>query len=420
MMLLLSSLLALMPADSLTLGAAHRLAEAHFPRRTEIDVAEAIRDRRIEDLDARFLPALTLSAQASYASHVPDLGLDLPGISLPDVPHDQYRVAAGVEQLIYDGGVTSIQKRIEGIEALVRIQDVEVALLALRQRVDAFFFGAIEAQQMLASLQMAEQELSSRIRELEARIDAGAALPSHRRQMAVERLGVRQQQADVRAHRRAALDGLAELTGRPIGEDVVLVLPAGASELPSVAEERRPETVVFELNRRRLEESAHLTSRRSRPTVALFAEGAYGRPPGNNFFEDRARPFYGGGVRVQWTPWQWNVDTRGREVAALEQQAVDAGELTFLHRLEVEAMQHLREIERLETTLQLDDEIIAERQAIEREAAARLREGAITPAEYLVHHHSLLRGRLQRDRHLVQRASARARYLTTLGHDHAY
>ena len=75
MMLLLSSLLALMPADSLTLGAAHRLAEAHFPRRTEIDVAEAIRDRRIEDLDARFLPALTLSAQASYASHVPDLGL---------------------------------------------------------------------------------------------------------------------------------------------------------------------------------------------------------------------------------------------------------------------------------------------------------------------------------------------------------
>ena len=420
MIALLSSLLFLMPADSLTLETAHRLAAENFPRRAEVEIAESIRDRRIESLNARFLLGFSLSAQGTYTSHVPDIGLDLPGISLPDVPHDQYRVAADVEQLIYDGGATSIQRRLEDIDALARIHEVEVAMLAIRQQVDAFFFGAIEAQRMLASLEIAEQNLATRIREVESRIDAGVALPSHRRQLTVERLGVRQQQADVSARRRAALDALAELTGRPIGDDITLVLPAGGSALPSLAEVRRPETEVFELNRRRLDESADLISRRVRPTVAAFAEGAYGRPPGNDFFDDRFRPFFSGGVRVQWKPWQWNVTEREQEVTALERQGIDAGERAFLQRLEVEATQLLREIERLDATLQLDDEIILEREAIVREAAARLREGAITPAEYLVHHHSLLRGRLQRDRHLVQRASARARYLTTLGHDHAY
>src|SRR5690625_3298931 len=143
-----------MPADSLTLETAHRLAAENFPRRAEVEIAESIRDRRIESLNARFLLGFSLSAQGTYTSHVPDIGLDLPGISLPDVPHDQYRVAADVEQLIYDGGATSIQRRLEDIDALARIHEVEVAMLAIRQQVDAFFFGAIEAQRMLASLEI--------------------------------------------------------------------------------------------------------------------------------------------------------------------------------------------------------------------------------------------------------------------------
>lgn len=419
MLVFIALLTTFLQVDSLHLQTAHRLAEENFPRRVEAGIAESIRDRRIDNLSARFLPELSFSAQATYASHVPEMGLDLPGVSLPNVPRDQYKAAMGVEQLIYDGGLTRVQRRLEEIEALSRVQDVEIAMVELRQLVNSLFFGVVEAQLRLASLQLTEDELSARIREAEAQVEAGAVLDSRRRQLSAQRLSVRQQRAEVEAQRRAALDALSELTGHPLDDAVEFILPPEDGPLPPVAEARRAEQRAFELNRTHLTHSGELIGRRVRPTVAAFAEGAYGRPPGGDFFDDRFRPFVSGGLRLQWQPWQWNVRGREREVTELERRAIDAVEQAFLQRLEVETAQFRRDVERLDEALHLDDEIIREREAIVREAAVRLREGTASPADYLVHLNALHQARLQRDVHVAGQAAARARYLTTLGHDDA-
>jgi outer membrane protein TolC len=70
---------------------------------------------------------------------------------------------------------------------------------------------------------------------------------------------------------------------------------------------------------------------------------------------------------------------------------------------------------RLDSTLALDDRIIALREAIDREARAKLREGAITAADYVDRNTDLLGARLARIQHRVELSQARANFLTILG-----
>jgi len=72
-------------------------------------------------------------------------------------------------------------------------------------------------------------------------------------------------------------------------------------------------------------------------------------------------------------------------------------------------------IERLETALALDDDIIVLRQRIVEETRARFEEAAVTSADYVNRQTELLSARIARALHRVELAEARARLLTTLG-----
>ena len=58
---------------------------------------------------------------------------------------------------------------------------------------------------------------------------------------------------------------------------------------------------------------------------------------------------------------------------------------------------------------------MALRTEVERQARAQYDEGTITPPEYVEARTDVLEARLELDRHRVELAQARSRYLTTLG-----
>ena len=70
---------------------------------------------------------------------------------------------------------------------------------------------------------------------------------------------------------------------------------------------------------------------------------------------------------------------------------------------------------RLDTAMALDTRIVSLRAEIERETAAKLREGAITASEYVDRNTDLLTARLASAQHRVELAQAQANYLTMLG-----
>jgi outer membrane protein TolC len=75
----------------------------------------------------------------------------------------------------------------------------------------------------------------------------------------------------------------------------------------------------------------------------------------------------------------------------------------------------LEEIARLKAALADDERIVSLRTEVEREARAQYDEGAITTPDYVEARTDIVEARLTLERHRVELAQARARYLTTLG-----
>jgi outer membrane protein TolC len=120
-------------------------------------------------------------------------------------------------------------------------------------------------------------------------------------------------------------------------------------------------------------------------------------------------------VQVQWNPLDWGRTARERQVRQLERDAVSADAAAFRDALRRQTVSDVATLDRLERVLGTDDEIVALREQIVREAASRFRESTITVAEYVDRQTELLTARINRDLHRVELAQARAAYLTTLG-----
>ena len=129
----------------------------------------------------------------------------------------------------------------------------------------------------------------------------------------------------------------------------------------------------------------------------------------------RPEPYWLGGVQVQWSPIDWGRTARERQVLELERDAVSADATAFRDALRRQTTSDVATLNRLQGVLATDDEIVALREQIVREAASRFRESAITVAEYVDRQTELLTARINRDLHRVELAQARANYLTTLG-----
>jgi outer membrane protein TolC len=120
-------------------------------------------------------------------------------------------------------------------------------------------------------------------------------------------------------------------------------------------------------------------------------------------------------VQLQWSPWNWGARGRDQEVLALQRRIVSADEQAFVEQLQRAVTLESAAIERLETALALDDDILALRQRIVDETRARFEEAAVTSADYVNRQTELLSARIARALHRVELAEARARLLTTLG-----
>ena len=163
-----------------------------------------------------------------------------------------------------------------------------------------------------------------------------------------------------------------------------------------------------------LSRQADVVGAQRKPRVSAFARAGVGKP-GLNMLSTRPESYWLGGVEVQWNPFDWGRTARERQVLQLERDAVETESAAFRDALGRATVSDLATIDRLERALASDEEIIALREQIVRETAARFRESTITAAEYVDRQTELLAARIARALHRVELAQARAAYLTTLG-----
>ena len=411
------------PRDSVRLSALLQQATASDPRQRQFQLSSAASALRAENIDADRKPVLQLSGFAQYQSAVTTIVAPAPvralNIAFPTPPYDTYDAHLNAQQPLVTPTVAP-RRAAERAQLAETQAELHVTLFGLRQEVDDAFFAALLAQEREAQFAVTIADLESRLRETAIRLRDGAALPGDTAAIAATILQRRQDLAQTHTDRSSALARLSELVRRPIGDSASLVVPdlgsavaRAAATAPSDAR-ARPEFAQFEATRARLVAQEAVASAEDRPRLSAFGRVGYGRP-GLNMLASGFQPYFLGGLQFDWKPWNWGTTTRDRQELEIERQIATTNERAFADQLGRGVQPFLATMTRLDTAIALDDRIVALRAEVERETAAKLREGVVTASEYVDRNTDLLAARLASAQHRVELAQARAGYLTTLG-----
>jgi outer membrane protein TolC len=407
--------------DTLSVDRLQEAALKTDPRADQRALLRAATDLRLSVIAADRLPRLEINGQATHQSDVTRPTFGVPGITVPDFPKDRWQTTLDVEQRLYDGGDVARRRELEEARHAESEAALDVALYELRSDVNSAFFSAFLFQKRSAEYDALVADLDARLAAVRARVDAGTALGRDAAEIEAERVRAGLQRDEARASRRAALATLADLVGETIDTTAVLVLPSEEPErthpadLDTVAAlRRRPEFDQLRQSRARLDREVAYTSAENRPKVFAFGQAGVGLP-GLDQFRTSSDAFWQAGMKVEWRPWTWR--SAGRKAAAyrLQQDVVATEEKALGRRLARAVVTDLEEIGRLKSALADDERIVALRTEVERQARAQYDEGAITTPDYVETRTDVLEARLTLERHRVELAQARSRYLTTLG-----
>jgi outer membrane protein TolC len=404
--------------DSLRLTDVRLWAAANDPRSAQLELLASQSALRLRSIRADLLPAISLDGFAQYQSDVASIGVNLPGITLPTPTNDTYDARVGAQQRIYDPSIGP-RRAVERAQLAESQARVRSALYSLNESATTAFFIALRSQMQIDELDTTLKDLEAQLGVATSRVKEGAALPSEANALRAELLRRRQAVAEQRAARNAAIAVLSDITGKAIDPDARLAIPDLADQAnqarSSLASIRsRPEYQQFARTRDVLNQTARASSAQAKPRISAFGRLGYGRP-GLNPLSDKFDTYWLSGLQLQWTPFTWGAPSRDRQVADLQRQIVATEEQAFTQQLQRGVEQDLATIDRVESSLAEDDEIIALRENIFAEARARYRESAITSAEYVDRQTDVLSARLGRALHRADLAQARAHLLTTIG-----
>jgi len=386
------------------------------------DSYTAIWQLKDKNLSRGWLPSLDASGSIVYNSEVVDIGSSLGAIPIPGIadaikplPHEQYKLAIDINQVIYDGGTIKRARALEKADMKINEKQTETDLYKLRSQINSYFFNLllIERQEELLTNYM--ELINKRISSMQSAVDNGYILKTDIDVMTTEKIRLSQQLKENEIRKASLLRILSDLTGIEIDPASELQMPALPPELNG--ELSRPELEFFDLRKEQLAASLKIISSKRMPKAYGFATLGYGNPPGNNFFRDEFAPYYIVGAAVKWNIFDWNKSRNEKQIVNLQTGLIDnrKNDLTDnLNRL-IEAKN--AEIESLNSLILTDTELIALRKRITVSAESQYENGTLTAAELLNEINSEKQALINYEIHKINLAMAKVEHMNITGKD---
>ncbi|MGE6218980.1 TolC family protein [Nubsella zeaxanthinifaciens] len=381
-LLFISPMITRAQLDSVSLEQCYVWARENYPDIAKLELMDRAEGYELSNLGKRFLPQLAISGQASYQSQTVDFQYAvgrLPGISLPSVAKDQYRIQGEVSQLIYDGGDLGQQKALARANVALQKQRTEISLYAVRQRLNSIYFSILLMDEQAKRNVLHAENIKVQIRKMEASVKNGTALRSSLDELRAELLHIQQQDVEYQTSRQAYMHILSLFIGKQLSEGTKFSRPRTPADDRGID---RPELRAFELQRsvykiqRRQLEVAYL------PQISAFFQAAYGRPT-LNIIENRFGPWYITGLRVSWSLGSLYLLSNKRKLFDLNEATVETDSRTFLLNTKLELAQQDAQVAKYVKLIAEDEKLIGLRTSIRTAAEAQLENGVITTSEYV-------------------------------------
>ena len=369
--------------QELTLNQCYEAAQNLTPLAQQNLYYQSIATLQRKNAASLYRPQIAINGQFTYQSDVFSLPFENPGVQSPEIPKDQYRLALGINQTIFDGGSTKRTLNIVESEAEANQQEVAVALYQIRGVINELFFGALVSQENTAIMEAQKAILEQQLLEVESSVKNGALLASNADIVRKGILSVEQNLISFRMDKVALLEMLEAWIGEKITENTTLKIPELTSPDNFPATINRPELRLFELRSQQLQAQSEMASIRNYPKISAFVDGGIANPNPFNFYKTDLSGYYLAGVRLRWNLFDWNQNKNDIRRLDIQRDIITSNRDDFERRVGIEIIRDNSEIRKIESLLEKDIEILALQERITKETYAQLQNGIITSTNYI-------------------------------------
>jgi outer membrane protein TolC len=366
--------------QQVSLNDCYQSLETNFPLVNQKEKLQQAADLAIKNLETNYLPSLNLKLKASYQSEVTSISLSIPGLTVPEVPKDQYGASLELSQVIYDGGNTKAAKILSQQSNVVDMQKVNVDVYQLKSQLNQLFYSCLLMQENSTIIDLTKETIKERRKVLESAVLQGIVNVSELDRLDAEFIKLEQQGMELNSGITQALAALSELSCMPITNDAKLTIDVAV--IPEETQYNRPENILFQNQISMLEASANLTGKKRMPTLGAFANAGYGKP-GYDMFNADMHGYYMVGAQLQWTIWDWKKTKREQAQINLKKQIVTDSEQAFNINLNIALCNTKLKYENLKTLIEKDKEVIALQTKISKRSSQQLENGICTTADYI-------------------------------------
>jgi len=371
----------------ITLGECFEMARKNYPLIKQFDLIEQSKAFNMAANNRNWLPQVSISGKASWQSDVtalPDKFIEMIeniGITNVSFPNkDQYNLSLNLSQTIWDGGITSTQKKITTINAEVSREQTEVNLYALYSQVNQLYFTILSLNEQLKQNQLFIGELERNYKIIESYVENGIALRSDLDNVKVSILEAEQRKTEMKAYQKAGITVLSAFIGQIISNPDELVRPQLAEIQANI--ENRPELKLFSAQCKQFEIQSKMLYTKGMPRISLFATGAVGNP-GLNMFKAGFTPYFIGGINLLWNFGGLYTMQDDKKNLFNLQKITEIQKEVFLFNINQKIIQQNADIEKLNDLIKQDNEIIELRTKIKNTSAVKVENGTLTVSDYL-------------------------------------
>lgn len=395
----------------LSIEECYTLARQNYPLVKQAELIAKTAAYSIENAAKGYLPQFNISGQASYQSDVTKIPIRIPGMNIPELSKDQYRLSGEATQVLFDGGMIRQQKEAIAMNAAVEGEKLEVELYKLKERINQLFFGLLLIEAQLKQNELLKKDLQLGVDKAKATVVSGTGLKSSLNMLKAELLKVNQRSTELKFTRIGYLDVLGLFIRKKLTEEVVMLKP-----LKPVmrAEVHRPELGLYESQCKSLDVRERSIAARNLPKFNLFLQGGVGRPA-LNMLNDAIEPFAMGGIRMSWPLTGFYTRKKEKAMLDINRKEIDLQKESFLLNTDFTVKQQDAEIDKQTSLLYSDDEIIALRKSVKEASAAQLENGLITTSDYLREVNAEDQARQSKIMHEIQLLMAQYNRQTTTG-----
>ncbi|HRD07038.1 MAG: TolC family protein [Saprospiraceae bacterium] len=332
----------------------------------------------ISNLNKKWLPQVNLSAQASYQSETSGIDLSFPGINIPRLSKDQYKIQADISQMIYDGGTNAALKALQKEKLNMDQNGIRLEVDAMVENTILTYFTVMETGIRIQQTDLAIQNLEAVIKKANVAVESGVMLRSESDQLHAEAIKLRNLKEEIQGAHQSALDVLVLLTGKdqlsPLTN--VSILPDSTINISANF------LAQLDLQKNLISQNLSLEQKNIVPKLAAFAQTGYGKP-GLNFLKNEFAPYYLVGLKLTWQLSAFYTYQNQQQLSKFAMEKTDVRKQDILQKKQMRYQQLLRDWQRLEKSGPKDAELVELRKRILATSEVQLANGTITASTYL-------------------------------------